>query len=113
MIIQDTRDIPEMDKIGITIAPDMIHIMKKVITENIYLGHIDKKQCLLATGFEADITQLLQDSRVDEDGYLVDAKGLKYDLTDVDVQVSIDLNAIDIIDNEEDGEVAEKSSYHL
>lgn len=108
VIIQDTRDIPEMDKIGITIAPDMIHIMKKVITENIYLGHIDKNNnvCFANGVFEADITQLLQDSRVDEDGYLVDAKGLKYDLTDVDVQVSVDLNAIDIIDNEEDGEVA-------
>ncbi|HPB49437.1 MAG TPA: spermidine/putrescine ABC transporter ATP-binding protein, partial [Bacilli bacterium] len=55
--------------------------------------------------FECDVTQLIPNSTLDEDGYLVDAKGVVYDLTDAPVKVEVGLKDIDISDNEEEGNV--------
>lgn len=107
VVIQDTRDF-ELGEMGFTIEPDMIHIMNKIMTNNVYDGYINKSNevCFADGIFEADLTQLLPKSHIDEEGYLVDERGVIYDLTDANVKVTIGLNDIEIIDNEEDGEVA-------
>ncbi len=108
VVTNDTKDYETDQDVWIKIEPDMIHIMKKEITSNIYDGYINKNNdVVFAEGtFQADITQLLPNSVVTEDGYLKDERGVIYDLTDVDVIVEVGLNDIEIIDNEEDGEVA-------
>mgnify|MGYP000115716379 CR=1 FL=1 len=108
VIIQDTKN-HEIDCMAsISITPENIHIMKKLFTSNIYEAYIDKQNRVVIDdgAFECDVTQLLPGSHLDEEGYLVDAAGTKYDLTDADVKAEIGLHDIEIIDNEEDGIVA-------
>ena len=108
VVIQDTQDF-EIDKMAsIFVKPFDIHIMNKEFTSNKYLGYIDKHNnvCFAEGCFECDITQLLPGSHIDEEGYLVGPDEKIYDLTDADVSVEVDLKSIEIIDNEDDGEVA-------
>lgn len=108
VVIQDTRDIPINQNAGIIIEPDLIHIMKKEFISNLYDGYISKNNTVVFAGgeFACDVTQLYPHSHLDEEGYLIDEKQNKIDLTDVDVKVEVPLNAIEIIDNEEDGVVS-------
>lgn len=109
VIIQDTRDLPVDVEASISIDKEGIHIMKKAFTSNRYDdAYINKNnQVVIADGaFECDITQLIPNSYVDEEGYLIDDKGKKYDLNDADVIAEIGLTDIEIIDNEDDGVVS-------
>ncbi len=106
--IQDTRDLPVNCMASISVAPDMIHIMKKEYTINEYPdAWIDKKNRLHISEFdlECDITKLLPNSHVDEEGYLVDEKGKKYDLNDADVVATIAFGDIEISDDLEKGDI--------
>ena len=96
------------DEKGISFIPDAIHIMHKEFTSNIYEGYILKNNNVEFAGgeFECNITDLVPNSHVDEEGYLVDEKGKKYDLTDAKVKVEVGLKDIEIIDNFEDGVVS-------
>ncbi len=108
VVIHDTKEY-DLDQImSIYIKPFDIHIMKKEFVSNVYEGYINKNNdvCFAEGEFECDVTQLIPNSHVDEEGYLVDEKGIKYDLTDADVKVEIGLKDIEIIDNEEDGNVS-------
>ena len=64
--------------------------------EMAYEGYITKNNTVeFAEGeFECDVTQLVPNSHVDEEGYLVDEKGVKYDLTDADVKAEIVLSVL-------------------
>lgn len=108
VVIQDTQNFEINQKMSIFIKPDDIQIMKKEFTMNVYDGYIDKNNnVVFANGkFECDIRQLIPDTKLDEEGYLVANDGTKYDLYDADVKVSVSLKAIEIIDNDEDGVVA-------
>jgi spermidine/putrescine transport system ATP-binding protein len=109
VIVQDTRILPIGLEASIAVDPDNIHIMKKEMTTNVYQdAWINKNNQVVITDgvFPVDITQLIVGSKVDDEGYLVDAKGVKYDLNDVDVTAEIAFNDIEIIDNETDGQVA-------
>ena len=108
LIIQDTRDFSTNVVMGASIEPDLIHIMKKELTTNTYDGYITKNNTVVfAEGeFECDVTQLYPNSKLDEEGYLIDEKGIKHDLTDRDVKVTVGFEDIEIIDNEDDGVVA-------
>ena len=108
VVIQDTQDFEINQKMSIFIKPFDIQIMKKEFTINEYDGYIDKNNnVIFANGkFECDVRQLIPDTTLDEEGYLVAADGTKYDLYDADVKVTVDLKAIEIIDNDEDGTVA-------
>ncbi len=108
VIIQDTRNLPINCIASITLNPDDIHIMNKEFTSNVYDAYIDKnnKVVISEEAFECNICQLVPGSHVDEEGYVVDASGVRYDFTDADVKAEIGLNDIEIIDNEEDGTVA-------
>ena len=94
-------------EVGLKVEPDLIHIMKRQISSNVYVGYITKNNevsCAEAT-WECDITQLMKDSYIDEEGYLVDKKGKKYDLTDADVTVNIDMADIEMSDDQEAGNI--------
>ncbi len=106
VVIQSTKYYPEGEKVGIKIIPDNIHIMQKEFVSNVYDGYITKENKVwFADGeFECDVTQLYENSHLDEDGYLITQEGEKIDLTDVDVKVEVGLKDIEIIDNDEDGD---------
>ncbi len=108
VVIQDTRDFEINQKMGIIIEPDLIHIMHKDFTSNVYDGYITKNNTVVfAEGeFECDVTQLFPNSHLNEEGYLIDENGNSHDLTDCDVKVEVGLSDIEIIDNEEDGVVS-------
>ena len=108
VLIQDTRDLPSNVEASISIKPDMIHIMKKDLSSNVYQdAYIDNKNRVVIadTPFECNVTQLLPNSHIDDDGYLVDEKGHKYDLNDADVVATVNLSDVQICENEEDGMV--------
>lgn len=108
VVIQDTQNFEVGNMMSIFIKPFDIHIMKKEFTSNIYNGYIDKNNnVVFANGkFECDVTQLIPESKLDDEGYLIGPDGTIYDLYDADVKVKVDLKAIEIIDNDEDGTVA-------
>lgn len=108
VVIQDTQNYEIGNTMSIYIKPFDIHIMKKEFTSNVYNGYIDKNNnVIFANGkFECDVTQLIPGSKLDDEGYLVGPDGIVYDLYDADVKVNVDLKAIEIIDNDEDGTVA-------
>ena len=108
VVIQDTQDHEINQKMSIFIKPFDIQIMHKEFTVNEYDGYIDKyNNVVFANGkFECDVRQLIPDTTLDEEGYLVASDGTKDDLYDADVKVRVDLKAIEIVDNDEDGIVA-------
>ena len=102
VLVQNTRDFPYNAEVLIKIIPEAMHVMAKEITENIYRdAYINNKNQLVLNEefeFEVDITQLVADSKVDEEGYLVAKDGKKYDLKDFDVIARIPLDAITLSD---------------
>ena len=108
VVIQDTKEYEVGETMSFYIKPFDIHIMKKEFVSNVYEGYIDKNnKVLFAEGeWDCDVTQLLAVSSLDEDGYLVDKNGKLYDLTDALVKVEVGLKDIEIIDNEDDGNVS-------
>lgn len=105
VIVQSTSLHETNVEVGLTVDADLIHIMKRQILSNVYEGYINKfnQVCFAETAWDCDITQLLKGSHVDEEGYLIDSKGKKYDLNDADVTVDIDMADIEISDNLEEG----------
>ncbi len=108
VVCQDTRNFEVGDTKGINIVPDSIHIMKKDFINNTYEGVINKNGNVEFAGgeFECDLTQFIEGSYLDEDGYIISKEGKKYDFTNANVKVEFGLNDIEIIDNEEDGVVS-------
>ncbi|MBO7215275.1 MAG: ABC transporter ATP-binding protein [Clostridia bacterium] len=106
VVIQSTKGYAVGEKVWISIAPQDIHIMHKEFVSNVYDGYITKdNKVWFADGeFECDVTQLYENSHLDEEGYLITAEGEKIDLADVDVRVEVGLKDIEIIDNDEDGD---------
>ncbi len=105
LVINSTESRNVGEKIGMTIAPDGIHLMKPKYTTNIFDGVITKRNTVkFADGeFDCDVTQLYPGSHIDEEDYLITASGEKIDLTDVPVKVEVGLNDITISDDAEAG----------
>lgn len=103
LLVKSIVDYPLNEEVGLKINPDGIHIMKKDFITNIYTDAYinDKNQvCIDEQPFECDVTQLIKDSKLDEDGYLVVNKTKKkYDLKNADVVAEIDIDKIEIIDD--------------
>lgn len=91
--------------VGLKIEPDGIHVMKKVFRVNRFSGVITKKNTVeFGDGeFECDVTQLYKGSHLDEEGYLITAKGEKLDLTGMEVNVEVGLHDITMSDDPEEG----------
>ncbi len=93
------------DLVGLTVEPDGIHVMKKKFRVNKFTGVITKRNTVeFGDGeFECDVTQLYPGSHLDEEGYLITAKGEKLDLTDTEVNVEVGLHDITMSDNLDEG----------
>lgn len=109
VIVKSTQDYPLNVEIGMNIYKDSIHIMKKDFTTNIYTdAWINKENKVMIDDmpFDVDITQLLKDSFVDEEGYLVSKdKKHRYDLNDADVVAEVSIEKVEIVDDLESKEV--------
>lgn len=96
-------------EVSISVEPENLQVMKKELVENSFSeAYIDKWNNVVISdkAFPADVTQLLPNSSLDEEGYLIDGKtGKKYDLNDADVIATCDLDAVELSDNLENGEI--------
>ena len=103
--IQSTTTPKVGEQVGLCVDPDGIHVMKKKFRVNKFNGVITKRNTVeFGDGeFECDVTQLYPGSHLDEEGYLITAKGEKLDLTDVEVNVEVGLHDITMSDNLDDG----------
>ena len=103
--IQSTTTPKVGESVGLTVEPSGIHVMKKKFRVNKFAGVITKRNTVeFGDGeFECDVTQLYPGSRLDEEGYLITAKGEKLDLTDTEVNVEVGLHDITMSDNAEEG----------
>ncbi len=103
--IQSTTTPNVGDTVGLVIKPDGIHVMKKKFRVNKFTGVITKRNTVeFGDGeFECDVTQLYPNSHLDEEGYLITAKGEKLDLTDTEVNVEVGLHDITMSDNLDEG----------
>ncbi len=93
------------ERVGLVVQPDGIHVMKKKFRVNKFSGIITKRNTVeFGDGeFECDVTQLYPGSHLDEEGYLITAKGEKLDLTDTEVNVEVGLHDITMSDNLDEG----------
>ena len=103
--IQSTTTPKVGENVGLVINPDGIHVMKKKFRVNKFSGVITKRNTVeFGDGeFECDVTQLYPGSHLDEEGYLITAKGEKLDLTDTEVNVEVGLHDITMSDNADEG----------
>lgn len=109
VVIQDTKEREVGDLVSIEIEPENIQLMKKDVTSNVYAdAWINKNNQVVISDapFDCDITQLIKDSHVDEEGYLVDKDGKKYDLNDADVFAEVGLSDIELSDIVENGNIS-------
>ena len=108
--VQSTEAYEVNSIVSISISKENIHIMKRELTTNVYTGYIDKnnKVVFAETTWDCDVTQLLKDSHLDEDGYLIGPDGKKYDLNDADVKINVDLTDVEISDNVDEGNIQGK-----
>lgn len=101
VIVKSTKDFAEKSNIYLTLVPDSMHIMKKQLSTNVFTDiQIDKNNNAVIDDvpFEVNITQLLANSNVDEDGYLVVGNS-KYDLTGFKVTATVKPEDIQITDD--------------
>ena len=105
VVVQSTESRNVGETIGLSVAPDGIHLMKPKYTTNVFDGVITKHNTVeFANGeFECDVTQLYPGSHIDEEEYLITKEGEKIDLTDTEVRVEVGLNDITISDDEDAG----------
>lgn len=103
LLVKSIVDYPLDEEVGLKINPDGIHIMKKDFITNIYTDAYinDKNQVVIDDQpFDCNVTQLIKDSKLDEDGYLeVSKTKKKYDLKNADVVTEIDIDKIEIVDD--------------
>ncbi len=106
VLVQSTKEFPIDTTVGLNIEPESIHVMKKEYTINRYLdAYINKHDEVIISevAFPIDITQLVINSHVDEDGYVVNNKGQKYDFTDAEVIAEIQFSDVLLSDDLEKG----------
>jgi spermidine/putrescine transport system ATP-binding protein len=103
--IQNTSAPEVGDIVGLVIKPNGIHVMKKIFRVNKFTGVITKRNTVeFGDGeFDCDVTQLYPGSHLDEEGYLITAKGEQLDLTGTEVNVEVGLHDITMSDNLEEG----------
>ena len=103
--IQSTTTPAVGDTVGLHVEPNGIHVMKKRFRVNKFTGVITKRNTVeFGDGeFACDVTQLYPGSHLDEEGYLITAKGEKLDLTDTEVNVEVGLHDVTMSDNPDEG----------
>jgi len=103
LLVKDTKEFELGLEVGLVIEPDSIHTMQKDFVTNIYTdAYIDKDGFLEIDDkpFECDLTQLIPDSILDEDGTLfVKSTNKHYDVKGATVVAEVDINNVDLIDD--------------
>ena len=104
IIIQSVRSANVGDIVGMTIAPDNIHIMLAEDETNIFAADITKDFHLEYNGkpLDTSVTRIVKGSRRTEDG-IVDASGELIDPSKVRIMISIQPEDIQLTDVKEDG----------
>ena len=108
VLIQSTIDYPTNITVTLTIEPELIQIMKREYTANIYEdAYINKNNKVVFAGatWDCDVTQLVKGAVLDEEGYFITPNGKKYDLNDIDVIATIDMKDVQISDDLESGNI--------
>ena len=108
VLIQSTVDHQINADVSLTIDADLIQIMKREYTTNIYEdAYINKNNKVVFAGatWDCDITQLVPGSHIDEKDYFITPNGKQYDLTDLDVIAEVDLKDVEISDDLETGNI--------
>lgn len=103
LLVKDTKEYPLNMEVGLNIEPDSIHIMKKDFVTNIYTdAYIDKDLHVVIDDkpFDCDLTQLIPNSVLDEDGLLfVKETNKHYDVKDATVVAEVDINNVELVDD--------------
>lgn len=103
LLVKDTKEYPLNMEVGLQIEPDSIHIMKKDFVTNIYTdAYIDKDLHVIIDDkpFDCELTQLIPNSVVDENGLLfVKETNKHYDVKDATVVAEVDINNIELVDD--------------
>jgi len=108
VLIQSTVDHQVDSDVSLTIDADLIQIMKREYTANVYEdAYINKnnKVVFAGTSWDCDVTQLVPGSHLDEKEYLIAPNGKQYDLTNLNVVVEVDLKDIEISDDQDAGNI--------
>ena len=107
VVVQSTKDFPDTKLVALVIDPESIHVMKKEFTVNSYFDAWINKNSQVVIGnvaFDCDVTKLVAQSSLDEDGYVVSKKGVRYDFNDADVVAEIQLSDIELSDDISQGQ---------
>ena len=108
VLIQSTLDHNIDQDVSLTIEPDLIQIMKREYDANIYQdAYINNKNKVVFAGatWDCDVTQLVEGSSLDEEGYFHTKEGKTYDLNDIDVVATVGMDDVEISDDLEDGNI--------
>lgn len=105
IVIQSVNSAKVGQRVGMKVEPDNIHIMIAEDNTNIFRVDVDKEYMLEYNGNKLGIglKDIIKGSRIDEDGTLLDGKGLEIDLHKVVVTVAIKPQAIRMTDEQEEG----------
>jgi len=111
VIVQDTKLFEVGTAVSIFIDPNYIHVMKKDITINQYRDAYlnDANQLVIDQGiFNVNVTQLLEGSKVDDQGYLIGPKNNKYNLKNLKVTAEIPFTDIELYGDATEGQLEAK-----
>jgi spermidine/putrescine transport system ATP-binding protein len=111
VIVQDTKLFEVGMVVSLYIDPSYIHIMKKEMTINQYRDAYlnDANQLIIDQGiFDVNVTQLLEGSKLDEQGYLIGPKNNKYNLKNLKVTAEIPFTDIELYGNDTLGQLEAK-----
>ena len=104
VLCRDTHDHEVGAKVGIVVEKENIQIMHKELSVNQYTDAYINSNGQVVIGedpFDADLTKLLPDSHLEDEGstVLIGPDGKHYDLNDAEVVAEIDLDKIELSDD--------------
>lgn len=108
LIVQDTKLFEFNMDVSLFIDPSLIHIMKKDRVINSYkdIPLNDKNQLMFDDGvIDVNIAQLVEGSKVNEEGFLISNKNIHYNLKNLKVFVEIPFHAIELFGDPDMGQL--------
>ena len=105
IVIQSTQNAVVGATIGMRLEPDGIHVILAETNRNVFDGELTRDYTVrFADGeFECDLTKLYPNSRMTENGILVDENGNGINTADVPVTVTVPIEAVTMSDDREKG----------
>lgn len=105
IVIQSTQNAVAGATIGMRLEPDGIHVILAETNRNVFDGMLTRDYTVrFADGeFECDLTKLYPNSRMTENGNLVDENGNGINTADVPVTVTVPIEAVTMSDDSEKG----------